>query len=138
MATSGDKLRSKDENRGLVSDRPRVSYKVENSALHIGGEKVTSGGHISGQEDRVGKGRVGFVDKENSSEKEEKEEGGGWQASRAAVTFALMQTEDKTHTMGDDDEGGDENATRAAPFTMASQLQGISALSDVDDDQDNR
>ncbi|CAL1544421.1 unnamed protein product [Lymnaea stagnalis] len=40
-------------------------------------------------------------------------------ASRAAITFALMQTDDKTHTQCD--EAGEENATRAAPFTMASQ-----------------
>ena len=39
--------------------------------------------------------------------------------SRAAITFALMQTDDKTHTQYD--EAGEENATRAAPFTMASQ-----------------
>lgn len=40
-------------------------------------------------------------------------------ASRAAITFALMQTDDKTHTQCD--EAAEDNATRAAPFTMASQ-----------------
>ncbi|KAJ8309572.1 hypothetical protein KUTeg_014446 [Tegillarca granosa] len=39
--------------------------------------------------------------------------------SRAAVTFAIMQTEEKTHTAAD--ENVDENATRAAPYTVASQ-----------------
>ena len=46
--------------------------------------------------------------------------------SRAQLTFAIMQNEDRTHTMGDDNV--DENATRAAPFTHASQWQGISAF----------
>ena len=46
--------------------------------------------------------------------------------SKAQLTFAIMQNEDKTHTMGDDNV--DENATRAAPFTHASQWQGISAF----------
>ena len=38
--------------------------------------------------------------------------------SKAAITFAVMETEDKTH-----DEIVDENATRAAPYTVASQWQ---------------
>lgn len=46
--------------------------------------------------------------------------------SRAQLTFAIMQNEERTHTMGDDNV--DENATRAAPFTHASQWQGISAF----------
>jgi hypothetical protein len=59
--------------------------------------------------------------------------------SRAAVTFAVLQTEERTHTLGEDEDGVDENATRAAPFTMASQWQGISALnsSGADDDSVN-
>jgi hypothetical protein len=61
------------------------------------------------------------------------------QMSRAAVTFAVLQTEERTHTLGEDEDGVDENATRAAPFTMASQWQGISALnsSGADDDSVN-
>ena len=46
--------------------------------------------------------------------------------SRAQLTFAIMQNEEKTQTVGDDNI--DENATRAAPFTHASQWQGISAF----------
>ncbi|XP_052106929.1 uncharacterized protein LOC127739300 isoform X1 [Mytilus californianus] len=38
--------------------------------------------------------------------------------SKAAITFAVMETEDKTH-----DGVLDENATRAAPYTVASQWQ---------------
>ncbi|XP_076463739.1 uncharacterized protein LOC143295935 isoform X2 [Babylonia areolata] len=77
---------------------------------------------------------------EGEPEETTKDEGGqeGYQVSRAVVTFAVLQTEDKTHTIGDDEEGVDENATRAAPFTMASQWQGISALgSSGEEDSDN-
>ncbi|XP_076441660.1 uncharacterized protein LOC143280835 [Babylonia areolata] len=58
-----------------------------------------------------------------------------YEVSRAVVTFAVMQTEDKSRTNGEDEEGGDENATRAAPFTMASQWQGISALGSSDEEE---
>lgn len=54
-------------------------------------------------------------------------------ASRAAITFALMQTDDKTHTQFD--EAAEENATRAAPFTMASQW-GALGSSDEGSDRD--
>ncbi|OWF52696.1 Tau-tubulin kinase 1 [Mizuhopecten yessoensis] len=60
--------------------------------------------------------------------------------SRAAITFALMQTEEKTHTAAD--ENIDENATRAAPFTVASQWGAVSAFgsdsnnSDADDESE--
>ncbi|XP_050406796.1 uncharacterized protein LOC126822086 [Patella vulgata] len=57
-----------------------------------------------------------------------------YQMSKAAVTFALMQTEDKTHTVGDDNI--DENATRAAPFTVASQLGGVSAFGSSGEESD--
>ncbi|XP_067680312.1 uncharacterized protein [Haliotis asinina] len=56
--------------------------------------------------------------------------------SRAPLTFAL-QTDDKTHTAADDN--ADEMATRAAPFTVASQWIGMSAFGssgeESDDDQ---
>ncbi|XP_060071596.1 uncharacterized protein LOC132551469 isoform X1 [Ylistrum balloti] len=61
-------------------------------------------------------------------------------ASKAAITFALMQTEEKTHTAAD--ENIDENATRAAPFTVASQWGAVSAFgsdsnnSDADDESE--
>ena len=55
--------------------------------------------------------------------------------SRAQLTFAIMQTEDRTHTMGDDNV--DENATRAAPFTHASQWQGVSGFASSTDNSDN-
>lgn len=51
--------------------------------------------------------------------------------SRAALTFAMMQTDDRTHTVGDD--AVDENATRAAPFTVHSQWAGISAFGSSSD-----
>lgn len=60
--------------------------------------------------------------------------------SRAAITFAIMQTEEKTHTAAD--ENIDENATRAAPFTVASQWGAVSAFgsdsnnSDADDESE--
>ena len=53
--------------------------------------------------------------------------------SRAPVTFAILQTEEKTHTAGDDDDAA-ENATRAAPFTIASQW--VSAFGSSGDDSD--
>ncbi|KAL4238551.1 Tau-tubulin kinase 2 [Mactra antiquata] len=55
--------------------------------------------------------------------------------SRAQLTFAIMQMDDKTHTMGDDNV--DENATRAAPFTQASQWQGVSGFASSTDNSDN-
>ncbi|XP_060587289.1 uncharacterized protein LOC132742817 [Ruditapes philippinarum] len=55
--------------------------------------------------------------------------------SRAQLTFAIMQTDDRTHTMGDDNV--DENATRAAPFTHASQWQGVSGFASSTDNSDN-
>lgn len=55
--------------------------------------------------------------------------------SRAQLTFAIMQNEEKTHTMGDDNV--DENATRAAPFTHASQWQGISAFASSSEESEN-
>ncbi|KAL5009211.1 hypothetical protein ScPMuIL_014792 [Solemya velum] len=51
--------------------------------------------------------------------------------SRTAMTFAMMQTDDRTHTVGDD--AVDENATRAAPFTVHSQWAGISAFGSSSD-----
>ncbi|KAL3873107.1 hypothetical protein ACJMK2_036264 [Sinanodonta woodiana] len=54
--------------------------------------------------------------------------------SRAQLTFALIQ-EDRTHTLGD--ENVDENATRAAPFTHASQWQGISAFGSSSENSDD-
>lgn len=56
-------------------------------------------------------------------------------ASRAAITFALMQTDDKTHTQCDD--AGEENATRAAPFTMASQWGAFGSSDEGSDNQDS-
>lgn len=55
--------------------------------------------------------------------------------SRAQLTFAVMQTDDRTHTMGDDNV--DENATRAAPFTQASQWQGVSGFASSTDNSEN-
>lgn len=55
--------------------------------------------------------------------------------SRAQLTFAIMQTDDRTQTMGDDNI--DENATRAAPFTQASQWQGVSGFASSTDNSDN-
>ena len=55
--------------------------------------------------------------------------------SRAQLTFAIMQTDDRTHTMGDDN--ADENATRAAPFTQASQWQGVSGFASSTDNSEN-
>lgn len=55
--------------------------------------------------------------------------------SRAQLTFAIMQTDDRTHTMGDDNV--DENATRAAPFTQASQWQGVSGFASSTDNSEN-
>ncbi|KAH3846287.1 hypothetical protein DPMN_088586 [Dreissena polymorpha] len=55
--------------------------------------------------------------------------------SRAQLTFAIMQTDDKTHTMADDNV--DENATRAAPFTQASQWQGVSGFASSTDNSEN-
>ena len=46
--------------------------------------------------------------------------------SRAQLTFAIMQADERTQTLGDDNV--DENATRAAPFTQASQWQGVSGF----------
>lgn len=56
-------------------------------------------------------------------------------ASRAAITFALMQTDDKTHTQCD--EAGEENATRAAPFTMASQWGACGSSDEGSDNEDS-
>ncbi|GFO15851.1 tau-tubulin kinase 1 [Plakobranchus ocellatus] len=56
-------------------------------------------------------------------------------ASRAAITFALMQTDDKTHTQCD--EGAEENATRAAPFTMASQWGVLGSSDEGSDNEDS-
>lgn len=56
--------------------------------------------------------------------------------SRAAITFAVMQ-DDKTHTAAD--EADDVNATRAAPFTVASQWGGgfgSESNSDADDESE--
>lgn len=55
--------------------------------------------------------------------------------SRAPLTFAIAQTEDKTHTMGDDNI--DENATRAAPFTQASQWQAVSGFASSTENSEN-
>ncbi|XP_041352893.1 uncharacterized protein LOC121371225 isoform X2 [Gigantopelta aegis] len=55
--------------------------------------------------------------------------------SRAPVTFAILQTEEKTHTVGDDDDAA-ENATRAAPFTIASQWVSAFGSSGEDSDAD--
>ena len=55
--------------------------------------------------------------------------------SRAQLTFAIMQNEDRTHTVGDDNV--DENATRAAPFTHASQWQGISAFASSSEESEH-
>ncbi|XP_045167204.2 uncharacterized protein LOC123530491 [Mercenaria mercenaria] len=55
--------------------------------------------------------------------------------SRAQLTFAIMQTDDRTHTMGDDNV--DENATRAAPFTHASQWQGVSGFASSTENSEN-
>ena len=56
-------------------------------------------------------------------------------ASRAAITFALMQTDEKTHTQCD--EGAEENATRAAPFTMASQWGAFGSSDEGSDNEDS-
>ncbi|RUS78135.1 hypothetical protein EGW08_014108 [Elysia chlorotica] len=56
-------------------------------------------------------------------------------ASRAAITFALMQTDDKTHTQCD--EGAEENATRAAPFTMASQWGAFGSSDEGSENEDS-
>ncbi|XP_025103992.1 uncharacterized protein LOC112570027 isoform X1 [Pomacea canaliculata] len=84
-----------------------------------------------------------LLGREEEDADDEDEEGNGgaqdgyFQASRAAVTFAMVQTDVKTPE-AEDEDGGDENATRAAPFTMASQWQGISALgSSGDEDSEN-
>lgn len=55
--------------------------------------------------------------------------------SRAPLTFAIAQTDDKTHTMGDDNV--DENATRAAPFTQASQWQAVSGFASSTENSEN-
>ena len=55
--------------------------------------------------------------------------------SRAPLTFAIAQNEDRTHTMGDDNI--DENATRAAPFTQASQWQGVSGFASSTENSEN-
>ena len=55
--------------------------------------------------------------------------------SRAQLTFAMMQNDDRTHTAGDDNV--DENATRAAPFTHASQWQGISAFASSSEESEH-
>ena len=55
--------------------------------------------------------------------------------SRAQLTFAMMQNDDRTHTVGDDNV--DENATRAAPFTHASQWQGISAFASSSEESEH-
>ncbi|WAR18408.1 LOW QUALITY PROTEIN: ASATR-like protein [Mya arenaria] len=55
--------------------------------------------------------------------------------SRAQLTFAVMQTDDRTQTMGDDNV--DENATRAAPFTQASQWQGVSGFASSTENSEN-
>ncbi|KAK3093387.1 hypothetical protein FSP39_014930 [Pinctada imbricata] len=56
--------------------------------------------------------------------------------SRAPLTYALMQTEDKTHTVGD--ENVDENATRAAPYTIASQVGNVSPFGSDSNSNDDR
>ena len=138
----------------LVPSSPRVSHKVSDSPTPppptaqvtsiAPGDTVASQDNVSGRPPLYrGKAQVlapAVQLKEEEEEEEEKEEGGveGTQVSRAGVTFAVMQTEEKTHTAGEDEEGGDENATRAAPFTMASQWQGISALgSSAEEDSDD-
>lgn len=55
--------------------------------------------------------------------------------SRAPLTFAIAQTEDKSHTVGDDNV--DENATRAAPFTQASQWQAVSGFASSTENSEN-
>ena len=135
----------------LVSSTPRVSHTISGAnpqhkgadtpVLHIADGQPRDGGAAAGNKTPPHKA-VGVLLPQASLSKETElengEEGGhdGYQVSRAVVTFALQ--EDKTHTIGDDDEGVDENATRAAPFTMASQWQGISALgSSGEEDSDN-
>ena len=102
---------------------PHIADKPREGAINGDGPASKSAGTPVPQAAHVKEG-------EGEHEEATREEGGpdGYQVSRAVVTFAVLQTEEKTHTIGDDEEGVDENATRAAPFTMASQWQGISAL----------
>ncbi|KAK7104552.1 tau-tubulin kinase homolog Asator-like [Littorina saxatilis] len=137
----------------LVSSIPRVSHAVsgasqphaaaDHPAPHIA-DGTPGEGAVSGNTPAAHKLHSGISFQQATQSKDadgemERDEGGvdGYQVSRAAVTFAMFQTEDKTHTIGDDEEGVDENATRAAPFTMASQWQGISALNSSGEDSDN-
>ncbi|KAL8622830.1 hypothetical protein ACOMHN_026951 [Nucella lapillus] len=143
-----------------VSSIPRLTHIVTGAAQQsetsgpsaspaINSERGKDGAAINGKPPAHKPSGVHFPqtspwkDAEGENEETAKEEEGGgggpegYQVSRAAVTFAVLQTEEKTHTLGDDDEGVDENATRAAPFTMASQWQGISALGSSGEDSDN-
>lgn len=139
----------------LVSSTPRVSHVISGASqqhrgadmptLHIADDRPRDGAAATSNKPPPHKS-VGVllpqashtIEAELENGDGGRDEGGhdGYQVSRAVVTFALQ--EDKTHTIGDDDEGVDENATRAAPFTIASQWQGISALgSSGEEDSDN-
>ena len=74
---------------------------------------------------------------------EEDENGGvdgAYLASKAAVTFAILQTPERRFFADgdnvDDDEGMEDNVTRAAPLTMASQCQVISTRGSIGDNSD--
>lgn len=101
---------------------------------YMGNDKVASasgtvGGYVSSTPNAVAL-EAGEPSNENENMRLESQPD---LASRAAITFALMQTDDKTHTQCD--EGAEENATRAAPFTMASQW-GAFGSSDEGSDND--
>ncbi|GFS05772.1 protein kinase [Elysia marginata] len=103
----------------------------------IGGEKVASasgnvgGGYIAPTPTAVAL-EAGEPSNENENMRLESQPD---LASRAAITFALMQTDDKTHTQCD--EGAEENATRAAPFTMASQWGALGSSDEGSDNEDS-
>nr|KAI8747175.1 tau-tubulin kinase 1 [Biomphalaria glabrata] len=113
---------------GSRSKVVRLHEGPESSAVdYVGSEKAGS----------VGTGYMGALEAgEPSNENENMRlESHPDLASRAAITFALMQTDDKTHTQCD--EAGEENATRAAPFTMASQWGAFGSSDEGSDNEDS-
>ncbi|KAL8586293.1 hypothetical protein ACOMHN_058673 [Nucella lapillus] len=134
--------------RHLVASSPKVSHRVfeavPNGTNEGNGREGAREGEINGKSS-LNKHSAGIHHnplQTSPGEAGEEREGGRYEdgclVSGVAMTFAVLQTEEKSGTNGEEEEeGGDENATRAAPFTMASQWQGISALGSSDDESGN-
>ncbi|BFZ11974.1 hypothetical protein BsWGS_15013 [Bradybaena similaris] len=100
------------------------------SVDYVAGEKVGNAGNIN--QGYTGSLDAGELSNENENMRLESQPD---LASRAAITFALMQTDDKTHTQCD--EAAEDNATRAAPFTMASQWGPCGSSDEGSDDEES-